>query len=162
MKIDKKAPLAGSLEIMPTRSRRSRADKRVVGVGGIFFRAKKPKELSAWYHKHLGIKTQDNVALFTWQSRKNSKRVGYTVWSIFPHDSSYFRSKKLQFMINYRVKNLNKLLAELRREGVRVDRKVENLDYGKFGWVTDPEGNRIELWEPPRTYKAPEPEIPSE
>jgi predicted enzyme related to lactoylglutathione lyase len=147
---------------MPVRSGRSRGSKRVVGVGGIFFRAKKPKELSAWYRNHLGIKTQDNVALFTWQPRTSSKRVGYTVWSILPHDTSYFRSKKLQFMINYRVKNLNKLLAELRREGVRVDRKVENLEYGKFGWITDPEGNRIELWEPPRTYKAPEPEIPSE
>ena len=147
---------------MPIRDKRSSGGKRVVGVGGIFFRAKKPKELSAWYRKHLGIKTQDNVALFTWQPRKSSKRVGYTVWSIFHHDSSYFRSKKLQFMINYRVKNLEKLLAELRREGVRVDRKMEKLAYGKFGWVTDPEGNRVELWEAPRTYKAPEPEIPSE
>src|SRR5712692_3501644 len=103
---------------MPKRSRRSRHGKRVVGVGGIFFRARKPKELSAWYRKHLGIKTQDNVALFTWQPRKSSKRVGYTVWSIFPHDTSYFHSKKLQFMVNYRVKNLEKLLGQLRREGV--------------------------------------------
>jgi len=144
------------------KSKSSHVRKRVVGVGGIFFKAKKPKELSDWYRKHLGIKTQENVALFTWQPRKSSKRVGYTVWSIFPHDTSYFHSKKRQFMINYRVKNLDKLLAELRREGVRVDRRTENLEYGRFGWVTDPEGNRIELWEPPLTNKAPEPEIPSE
>src|SRR2546427_12985640 len=85
---------------MPGKSM-SHIRKRVVGVGGIFFKAKKPKELSDWYRKHLGIKTEENVALFTWQPRKSSKRVGYTVWSIFPHDTSYFHSKKRQFMINY-------------------------------------------------------------
>jgi hypothetical protein len=98
---------------MPGRTKVTPRGRRVVGVGGIFFKSKKPKELSDWYRKHLGIKTQENVALFTWHPRKSSKRVGYTVWSIFPRDTSYFHSKKLQFMINYRVKNLDKLLAEL-------------------------------------------------
>ena len=136
--------------------------KRVVGIGGIFFRAKDPKALSDWYSKRLGLRIKDNVALFTWNSRKNPKRIGYSVWALFSKDDPYFGSKKSQFMINYRVNNLSSLLARLRKEGVRVARKAEKSPYGKFGWVYDPEGNRIELWEPPRAYKAPEDEMASE
>lgn len=136
--------------------------RRVVGIGGIFFRAKDPKALSDWYSKRLGLKIKDNVALFTWNSRKNPKRIGHSVWALFPKDDTYFGSKKNQFMINYRVNNLSRLLAHLRKEGVRVARKMEKSSYGKFGWVYDPEGNRIELWEPPRAYKAPEEEMASE
>src|SRR5438093_10936117 len=108
------------------KSKTSHVRKRVVGVGGIFFKAKKPKELSDWYRKHLVIKTQENVALFTWQPRKSAKRVGDTVWSLFAHETSYFHSKKRQFMLNYRVKNLDKLVPALRRVGVGVGRRSDN------------------------------------
>ncbi len=134
----------------------------VVGIGGIFFRGKSPKKLSQWYTKHLGLKIQNNVALFTWRPRKSSKRVGYTVWSIFPRNSRYFGSKNVQFMINYRVKDLDGLLAQLRRNRVPLVRKVEKSEYGKFAWITDPDGHTVELWEPPRSYRPPEEEIPSE
>ncbi len=136
--------------------------QHVVGIGGIFFRARNPKALSEWYSKRLGLKVKDNVALFTWNSPRNPKKKGYTVWALFPKSTSYFGSKQTQFMINYRVKNLASLLATLRREGVRVAKKIEASQYGKFGWITDPEGNRIELWEPPRNYKSPEEEVLSE
>jgi predicted enzyme related to lactoylglutathione lyase len=136
--------------------------RRVVGIRGIFFKATKPKKLSDWYRKHLGVKIEDNVALFTWRSRKNPKRLGYTVWSVFPQKSSYFGTRNVQFMINYRVKDLDGLLVQLRREKVPVDEKREDSKYGRFAWVSDPEGNRIELWEPPRSYRAPEEEMASE
>jgi len=136
--------------------------RRVVGIGGIFFKATKPEKLSDWYRKHLGVKIEDNVALFTWRSRKNPKRLGYTVWSVFPRKSSYFGPRNVQFMIGYRVKDLDELLAQLRREKVPVDEKREDSKYGRFAWTSDPEGNRIELWEPPRSCRAPEEEMASE
>ena len=136
--------------------------RRVVGIGGIFIRAKNPKELSDWYRTYLGLKIQDNVALFTWRGRRDPKSVGYTVWSLFPHNTRYFGSSTRQFMINFRVKNLARLLGELKREGVRVVKRMEVSRYGRFAWVTDPEGNRIELWEPPRSTRFPEEEIASE
>lgn len=137
--------------------------KRVVaGIGGIFFKARDPAELSTWYRKHLGINIKDNVALFTWRSAKPPTRTGHTVWSLFPAKTRYFRREPQQFMINYRVNNLRAVLAKLRRERVRVAKKVEELEYGKFAWVQDSEGNWLELWEPPRKYSAPEEGIPME
>jgi predicted enzyme related to lactoylglutathione lyase len=141
---------------------RAEIGKRVVGIGGIFIRAKKADRLSKWYSKHLGISIIENVAIFTWLNPNHPKQKGHTVWSIFPQNTSYFGRKGNQFMVNYRVRNLKSLLARLRREGVKVARKVEESKYGKFGWVTDPEGNRIELWEPPRGYRGPEKETPME
>ena len=126
---------------------------RVVGVGGVFFRANNAGKLSEWYRKHLGIEVVDNVALFTWLSPKKHGRPGQMVWAIFPRNSKYLGKGK-RFMVNYRVKDLIKVLDQLRREGVPVDRKTEDSQYGKFGWVVDPEGNRIELWQPPSRYKA--------
>ena len=117
-----------------------------------FLQSNEAKKLSDWYRKHLGVKTEDNVVLFTWRSRKNPKRLGYTVWSVFPRKSSYFGPNTIQFMINYRVKDLDRLLVQLRREKVPVDKKREDSKYGRFAWMSDPEGNRIELWEPPQSY----------
>ena len=135
---------------------RSNLDSRVIGLGGVFFRAKSPRRLSSWYRKHLGIKTTNNTALFTWQSSSGSKKPGYTVWAIFPSDTSYFRNAHKQSMINYRVKNLDKVLARLRRERVTVAKKVHDSEYGRFAWARDPEGNWLELWQPPRSASFPE------
>src|SRR5262245_1845947 len=123
---------------------------RAVGIGGVFFRARNPAKLSKWYQDHLGVKTTQNTALFTWRSPRGSKRLGHTVWAIFPANTSYFRNSRKQFMINYRVKNLDRVLEKLRRERVKVAKKVEDLEYGRFAWVSDPEGNWLELWQPPR------------
>ena len=133
----------------------------VVGVGGIFIRANSAVKLSRWYRDHLGIEVSDNVALFTWLSPKKHRRPGQLVWAIFPRNSKYLGEGK-RFMVNYRVKDLKKVLNRLRREGVSVDKKTEDSQYGKFGWVVDPEGNRIELWQPPPDYKASEKETKME
>jgi len=135
---------------------------RATGLGGVFFRAQNPVRLSDWYRRHLGLKLTQNTALFTWRSPKASKKLGHTVWALFPADTSYFHNSRKQFMINYRVKNLNKVLAKLRRERVKTAKRVEDSKYGRFAWVSDPEGNWLELWEPPRKYLAPEEAMPME
>jgi predicted enzyme related to lactoylglutathione lyase len=124
--------------------------KRVTGIGGIFFKAQDHESLKAWYEQHLGISPgDDGYVSFRWREEENPEEVGSTVWSVFKQDTKYFEPSTAPFMINYRVADLHGLLAQLRAEGVEVDDKVEEFEYGKFGWITDPEGNRIELWEPP-------------
>ena len=120
---------------------------KVTGIGGIFFRARDPARMSAWYREHLGICTKDGHADFLWREHERPDEIGRTVWSVFPADTDYFGPARPAFMINYRVADLDGLLNQLRRKGVAVE-KIENFDYGRFAWITDPEGNRIELWEP--------------
>ena len=124
-----------------------KAKEAVTGIGGVFFRAKNPAALAGWYRKHLGIVVKDGAADFVWRERGNPKQLGRTVWSIFPKDTDYFGPGKPAFMVNYRVANLDRLLKQLRGARIKVE-KVEEYDYGRFAWVTDPEGNRVELWEP--------------
>jgi predicted enzyme related to lactoylglutathione lyase len=119
--------------------------ERVLGVGGIFFKAKDPTKLKAWYRDHLGVPVGEHGE--TMFSAKEDAG-GSLVWSPFPADTAYFEPSKAPFMINFRVKDLHAMLAQLRAAGVAVDEKVQEEPYGKFGWAMDPEGNRIELWEP--------------
>ena len=137
---------------MATRTRRA----HVTGIGGIFFKAKDPKALVRWYRRHLGLDIEDSVALFAWRGGRDGRVKGHTVWSIFPADTRYFGEDGASFMISYRVKELDRVLTALRADGVDKAGKVEESEYGRFAWITDPEGNRIELWEPPRMYRAPE------
>lgn len=124
--------------------------KRVTGIGGIFFKARDPQALGAWYSKHLGIGVEEwGGAAFSWASPDNPAGVGTTVWSPFKAETEYFAPSQASFMINYRVADLHALLALLRAEGCQVEDKVEESEFGKFGWVMDPEGNKIELWQPP-------------
>jgi predicted enzyme related to lactoylglutathione lyase len=126
--------------------------KRVTGIGGIFFKAKDPKALGEWYRKHLGMDIQDwgssSGAIFPWNAEGKPEVTGMTVWNVFSN-SEKLASSTAPFIINYRVEDLHALISALRAEGCAVDDKVEDSEYGKFGWVMDPEGNRIELWEPP-------------
>ncbi|HEY6806861.1 MAG TPA: VOC family protein [Pyrinomonadaceae bacterium] len=123
--------------------------KRVTGIGGIFFKSKDPKALQEWYRKHLGIESADEEgATFKWREHDDPSKEGWTQWTPFPHDTEYFEPTKVPFMINYRVDDLDGLLAALREEGVAVSDKIESHDYGRFTWITDLEGNRVELWEP--------------
>lgn len=122
--------------------------KRVIGVGGIFFKAKNPEKLREWYRDHLGFNV-DNWGGVVFQPVGDNIEKEKTVWSLFAGDSTYFAPSTQPFMINYRVADLHALLAALREEGCDVDAKVDESEYGKFGWVMDPEGNRVELWEPP-------------
>ena len=120
--------------------------KRVVGIGGIFFKSENPEQLQAWYAKHLGIPMQPSFTGAVFDSKDSP---GQTIWSLAPKDSEQFAPSSAPFMINYRVENLTELVKVLREEGVHVDEYPEESEYGKFAWVTDPEGNRVELWEPP-------------
>lgn len=123
--------------------------KRATGIGGIFFKAKDPGKLLEWYRVHLGIEVESwGGYAFQWKDDPRSAS-GSTIWSPFAEDTKYFEPGKKDFMINFRVADLHQLLAQLREEGVEVDPKAEESEFGKFGWVMDPEGNRIELWEPP-------------
>jgi predicted enzyme related to lactoylglutathione lyase len=128
--------------------------KRVTGIGGIFFKAVDPEKLRAWYAKHLqlAIERWGGVA-FKWRDQEDPKREGYTVWSPFENDTNYFEPSKKPFMINFRVENLDSVLQQLRAEGVTIDEKREESELGKFGWIMDPEGNRVELWQSP-SHKA--------
>ena len=121
--------------------------ERVNGIGGVFFKARDPKKMAAWYRDHLGIQSKGGYADFVWREKENPDRIGRTVWALFPTNTAYFGSSTAPMMINYRVANLERLLAQLRGAGVTVE-KVDNTDYGRLAWITDPEGNRIELWEP--------------
>jgi len=123
---------------------------RVTGIGGIFFKAKDPVALRAWYMKHLGIDVQDwGGAAFRWTDEAGNPTSGTTIWSVGGADGDQFAPGKSSFMINYRVADLHGLLAVLRGEGCNVLEKTEDSEYGKFGWVIDPETNKVELWQPP-------------
>ena len=131
--------------------------KRVTGIGGIFFKAQDPASLKQWYNTHLGIDAGQYGATFEWRDNDDPTKSGQTVWSPFPADTKYFDPSKSSFMINYRVDDLGGLLAALRDEGVEVS-EMQDDGYGRFAWIADPEGNRIELWEP----AAAEPDSPAE
>lgn len=123
--------------------------RRVTGIGGIFFKSKDPKALGEWYRDHLGLNVEDwGGVVFRW-SEDNKGGDGTTIWSPFKNDTGYFAPSSASFMVNFRVEDLHALLALLRAEGCSVDEKVDESEYGKFGWVMDPDGNRIELWQPP-------------
>jgi catechol 2,3-dioxygenase-like lactoylglutathione lyase family enzyme len=122
--------------------------KRVVGIGGIFFKARDPKALYEWYREHLGIESSPEAGAM-WRGVDNPE-THFNILAIFPSDTKYLGEGPSPFMINFRVDNLAELVKALRAEGVQVDDKVEESDYGNFGWITDPEGNRVELWEPPK------------
>jgi predicted enzyme related to lactoylglutathione lyase len=126
--------------------------KRVTGIGGVFFKAKDPEKLKAWYRTHLGIESESWGAVFHWRDDPRSAD-GSTAWSVFTEETKYFEPGKKPFMINFRVEDLDWLLTQLRAEGVEVNAKSEESEFGKFSWVMDPEGNRVELWEPPKPLK---------
>ena len=122
---------------------------RVTGFGGLFFKSADPEQLYQWFEKHLGMKRDmSGGVMFEWAGDPNAAE-GVTIWSIFPESTKYFDPGKATFMMNLRVEGLKELLAKLRGEGASVDDKYDETEYGNFGWVMDPDGNRIELWEPP-------------
>ncbi|MDX1421166.1 MAG: VOC family protein [Rubricoccaceae bacterium] len=119
--------------------------ERVLGIGGVFLKARDPERLAAWYRDHLGVPVEPGQTYGTFVAAPSDP----TVWSAFPHDTDYFAPSEAPFMVNYRVADLDRMLAQLRAAGAAVDERVEAHSYGRFGWASDPEGNRFELWEPP-------------
>ncbi len=123
--------------------------KRVTGIGGIFFKTQDPAAMKAWYERHLGINMDSSYGTsFEWRHAKDPERKGFTAWSPFPADTDYFEPSQKEFMVNYRVEDLDALLDVLRGEGIEVVGEVQSFEYGKFAHILDPEGNKIELWEP--------------
>lgn len=129
--------------------------ERVLGIGGVFLRSRDREALARWYRDHLGVAIDENwwgaaFPLSTPQDRAGA----YVVWSAFPADTDYFGARENACMVNFRVRDLGAMLDQLRTAGCAVVGRVEESEYGKFGWVTDPEGHRVELWEPPESPPA--------
>lgn len=124
--------------------------RRVTGIGGVFLSARDPQALCDWYRKHLGIEVQSwGGTAFSWTDAEGRPTGGTTVWSVGPAEGDHFAPSRAGFMINYRVEDLAALLQALRAEGCEVLDKTEDSEFGKFGWVMDPEGHKVELWQPP-------------
>lgn len=123
--------------------------KRVTGLGGIFFKCKDPQKMTEWYQKHLGLNTNPYGAVFEWYENSDSTEKSETQWTPFPETTDYFAPSSKDFMMNYRVENLEMLVEELKKEGVAIVDEIETYDYGKFVHILDAEGNKVELWEPP-------------
>ncbi|MCM4152616.1 glyoxalase [Arenibacter sp. N53] len=119
---------------------------RVTGLGGFFFKTKDPNGIKQWYNKHLGLNTDQYGCTFWWKDKEGEDCS--TQWSPMKDDTKYFEPSKSNFMMNFRVENLVELLDVLREEGVTVVGEIEEYNYGKFGWILDPDGNKLELWEP--------------
>jgi predicted enzyme related to lactoylglutathione lyase len=145
--------------VAATRSTRKRKRQggndmaKVTGVGGVFLRSADPKALGAWYAKYLGVEVGDYGATFLWKDEV-PMRTGMTAWNPFPIDTTYFGEGNQAVMINYRVDDLDALLVDLAAAGVWVDPKRQNESYGRFAWIKDCDGNRVELWQPLETLET--------
>jgi lactoylglutathione lyase len=122
--------------------------KKVTGIGGIFFKCDNTADMKAWYAKNLGIESGEYGGGFEWREKENPDTMGFTAWNPFPANTKYFDPSQKEFMINYRVADLEALVAQLRADGVTIIDEITTYDYGKFVHILDPEGNAIELWEP--------------
>lgn len=122
--------------------------KKVTGIGGIFFKCKDPKKVKEWYQTHLGLDTDKYGTTFEWREGADSSKKGFTQWAPFAETTKYFNPSTRDFMINYRVEDLEGLVEKLKKEGVTITDKIETVEYGKFVHILDVEGNKIELWEP--------------
>ena len=122
--------------------------RKVTGIGGVFFKCKDPQKMREWYRMHLGLNTNQYGAVFEWYQGADSTQKGFSQWSPFKETTTYFEPSAKDFMINYRVENLNALVKEFKKDGVTVLDTIETYDYGKFVHILDMEGNKLELWEP--------------
>ena len=132
----------------------SSGDKLVTGIGGIFFKTENPEKSREWYQNHLGIFSEGPGVNFFWRELEDPDLLGLTVWSVFPGDTDYFGPNKQEYMINYRVRDLNRLLAQLKKQEVHQIGEIEEYSYGRFAWIVDGDGKRVELWEP--VYSLPD------
>lgn len=121
---------------------------RVTGIGGIFFKCEDPDKMKDWYSQHLGMKTDQYGSMFESRDANNPEQINYLQWSTFKEDTEYFHPSEKQYMINYRVENIEALVEQLKKNGISVVDQIEEYEYGKFVHVMDPEGNKLELWEP--------------
>lgn len=137
-----------TLKTVLTQQNSSQEIKKVTGIGGIFFKCKDPGKIKEWYSKNLGLNTDKYGAVFEWYQGADSTRKGFTQWSPFKETTKYFEPSTKDFMINYRVENVEALIETLKKNGVTILDTIQSYDYGKFVHILDPEGNNLELWEP--------------
>lgn len=124
---------------------------KVTGLGGIFFKSKSPKDLLAWYKQHLGLEPEDwGGQVFQWREKDNPETVGQTIFTPFKPETKKLEPSTESYMFNFRVDDLDGLMEKLRKNGVTIVDEVQDTEYGKFGWVMDPDGRKIELWQPPK------------
>ncbi len=128
---------------------------RVLGIGGIFFKSADQAKTREWYAKHLGIVDKGGGAMLPWREHEDPQKEHVTVWSAFPSTTEYFGPGQASFMVNYIVDDLDAMLERLQKEGVKIDPKRMNESYGRFAWIYDADGNKIELWEAPKTKPKP-------
>ena len=121
---------------------------KITGLGGVFFKCKDPQAMRDWYNKNFGLSNDKYGHPFVWKKHEAPEQNGYTVWNPFDDNSDYFKPSKQKYMINYRVENIEELMKNLKKADITIVGEIESFDYGKFGWILDPEGNKIELWEP--------------
>ena len=126
----------------------NKSNQKVTGIGGIFFKCKDPGKLMEWYHKNLGLVTNEYGSMFEFRLAEEPEKKGVLQWSAFPGNTTYFEPSEKEFMINYRVQDIEKLVEELRNNGVTILDAIETYEYGKFVHILDEENNKIELWEP--------------
>jgi predicted enzyme related to lactoylglutathione lyase len=131
-----------------TKESQMKEGKKVTGIGGIFFKSENPEKIRNWYKENLGLVTNEYGSLFEFRLSDTPESKGYLQWSPFKKDTKYFLPSEKEFMINYRVENIETLVEELRKNGVTILDSIETYDYGKFVHILDPENNKIELWEP--------------
>ena len=124
--------------------------KRVLGIGGVFIKTKDPVKLQKWYEENLGIEPNyEGYIIFHWKDLGKKPGKAYTLWGLFPQDTDYFEPSENPFMLNFLVRDLDGLLEDLREKGIKVQDKIVEHQEGRFAWFIDPEGNKVELWEPP-------------
>jgi catechol 2,3-dioxygenase-like lactoylglutathione lyase family enzyme len=121
---------------------------RILGIGGIFFKSANPPQMKEWYAKNLGLADSGHGVMLPWREKDHPETEQMTIWSIFPASTKYFEPSSAPFMLNYIVDDLDALLERLAKEGVRIDPKRQDEGYGRFAWIYDPDGNKIELWQP--------------
>jgi catechol 2,3-dioxygenase-like lactoylglutathione lyase family enzyme len=120
---------------------------RILGIGGIFFKSANQKEMREWYGKHLGLADKGQGVMLPWREKDNPEKEHVTVWTVFPGTTKYLEPSQA-FMVNYIVDDMDALLERLQKEGVKIDPKRQDEDYGRFAWIYDPDGNKVELWQP--------------
>ena len=125
-----------------------KSNKKVTGIGGIFFKCNDPEKMKSWYHKNLGLVTNEYGSVFEFRRTDMPEKKGYTIWSPFEEKTTYFQPSEKEFMINYRVVDIEGMVKDFEKAGIKVVDKIEIYEYGKFVHIMDPEGNKIELWEP--------------
>ena len=121
---------------------------RILGIGGVFFKSANQQQIREWYGKHLGLADKGSGVMMPWREKDNPEKEHMTVWTVFPANTKYFEPSQAAFMVNYIVDDLDALLERLQKEGVKIDPKRQDEDYGRFAWIYDPDGNKIELWQP--------------